>query len=110
MHLQFYKSLMNIKQMILNGEDVQILGLHFQNSAGNELVKDGRDVPVTNANALTYIYLLAKVRNNGSISLLNGSVITKVVRAAQVEPFRCGIKSFLIWFQRNHSSYLVENV
>jgi hypothetical protein len=59
--MQFYKSLMNIKQMILRGEDVSSLGLHLQTPAGTPLVAGGGDIPVTNDNALTYIYLLAKV-------------------------------------------------
>lgn len=64
---QFYKSLMNIKQMILRGENVQHLGLTFQTTSGQDLVPGGQDILVTNANALTYIYLLAKYKLNLSV-------------------------------------------
>ena len=47
--------------MIMKGEDVRILGLHFQTLSGEPLIKGGSEIPVCNDNALTYIYLLAKV-------------------------------------------------
>lgn len=64
---QFYKSLMNIKQMILRGEDIEELGLTFQTTAGEALIPGGREAVVTKANALTYIYLLAKHKLNISV-------------------------------------------
>lgn len=71
---QLYSSLINLKDFVAKGGDVESLGLNFEverYSFGSlesvELIPGGSNIPVTNANLITYIHRLADYKLNKEI-------------------------------------------